>query len=106
MNEEHSRFLRDRTWFTSDEEIGFLFNSDGTGYVFLKSPASDSYTQDDITWRTENQLITITVQGSPTPLIEGLYAFVSDNDSVLFLFVNDVPTLICDLFNVKNPYND
>lgn len=106
MNEEHSRFLRDRTWFTSDEEIGFLFNSDGTGYVFLKSPASDSYTQDDITWRTENQLITITVQGSPTPLIEGLYAFVSDDDSVLFLFVNDVPTLICDLFNMKNPYND
>lgn len=106
MNEEHSRFLRDRTWFTSDEEIGFLFNSDGTGYVFLKSPTSDSYTQDNITWRTENQLITITVQGSPTPLIEGLYAFVSDDDSVLFLFVNDVPTLICDLFNMKNPYND
>lgn len=95
---QQAKFLRGRYWFTENKNIGFYFESDGTGKLLLKSKTDDTYSQGNITWKTDAQKISITSAGSAMPLIDGVYAFASPSDSLsLYLYLNNFPTLICEL---------
>lgn len=104
MNLAQSTFLIDRYWFTEDLKLGFYFESDGTGKLFVKSDSSNTYSKGNITWCTEHQNIAISLVGYSTPIYNDCYAFVSDYPK-LYLYINGYHSYIFD-FSTSYNYNN
>ena len=104
MNLAQSTFLIDRYWFSEDFKLGFYFESDGTGKLFIKTDSSDTYSEGNITWCTDHQNINISLVGYSTPIYNDCYAFVSDHPK-LYLYINGYNPYIFD-FSTSYNYNN
>lgn len=87
MNLPQSTFLINRYWFSENMKLGYYFESDGTGKLYVKSEGELNYSQNNITWNTNHQNITINLVGYSEPIFDDCYAFVSEG-SKLFLYIN------------------